>query len=201
MFDKESYHVGVIPVTDEMVAAARRQIPERWGLGHVRDALVAAFEIAEQQFDPTHPLRDFEEHPLTEAELREFTEAVNEAMGRPLLVLTSHGTVEPFVTADGLEGEGVRDATGSLATIPVNYPIPHGALAEPLVLGGITEIATRLEVARSTVVGWIKRAEKIGMPAPLAVLAAGPVFDLVAVETWYRAWKAGDADDETDQNT
>lgn len=59
-------------------------------------------------------------------------------------------------------------------------------------LGGITEIATHLGVARSTVVGWTKRAEKIGMPAPLAELAAGPVYDLTAVADWYRAWKNTD---------
>ncbi len=36
----------------------------------------------------------------------------------------------------------------------------------------------------------MKRAEKIGMPAPLAVLAAGPVYNLVALDPWYQAWKA-----------
>ncbi|SRR5579884_238861 len=57
-------------------------------------------------------------------------------------------------------------------------------------LGGVSEIADRYGVARSTVNGWMKRAEKIGMPAPLAVLAAGPVYNLVALDPWYQAWKA-----------
>ena len=76
--------------------------------------------------------------------------------------------------------------------IRVHTPTLHPALDQPLVLGGISEIAARLEVARSTVVGWIKRAEKIGMPGPIAVLAAGPVYDLTALETWHKAWKTGD---------
>lgn len=78
--------------------------------------------------------------------------------------------------------------------IQVHTPTLHPALAHPLVLGGISEISDRLEAARSTVTGWTKRAEKIGMPAPIAELAAGPVYDLAAVETWYRAWKAADGD-------
>jgi hypothetical protein len=57
-------------------------------------------------------------------------------------------------------------------------------------LGGVSEIADRYGVARSTVNGWMKRAEKIGMPAPLAILAAGPVYNLVVLDPWYQAWKA-----------
>lgn len=59
-----------------------------------------------------------------------------------------------------------------------------------VVLGGISEIADRYNAARSTVNGWIKRAEKIGMPPPVAILAAGPVYNLTLLDPWYQAWKA-----------
>lgn len=185
--------MGMIPVTDEMVAAARRQIPERWGLSHLRDAITAALEVAAHSQELTFDGSAFLTDKQTAA-----GERLTLRMSREKLEAAFLWMDDPCVTEQGLEGPGVRDATGSPATIPVNHPQPHPALAAPLVLGGITEIADRLEVARSTVAGWIKRAEKIGMPSPIAHLAAGPVFDLVAVEAWYRAWKAGDSGGETD---
>ena len=112
------------------------------------------------------------------------------------LVFDQNVTITPEQQA---EWERVASDPVHRNFIQVYTPTLHSALDHPLVLGGISEIATRLEVARSTVVGWIKRAEKIGMPGPIAVLAAGPVFDLTAVETWHKAWKAGEgADGEAD---
>lgn len=153
----------MIPVTDEMVAAARRQIPERWGLSNLRDALTAALEAA-----PPPPELVFDFSRMTDQDAADFAEALRLAPPGPMRIING---------------------------CTVQEPRPHPALDRPLVLGGISEIASRLEVARSTVVGWIKRADKIGMPAPLAYLAAGPVFDLAAVEAWHKAWKAGDAAD------
>jgi hypothetical protein len=207
----------MIPVTDEMVAAARRQIPERWGLSNLRDAIVAAIELAEQTIEL--PVTARVHLTLDEAQLRADTVAaihryrdglpqnadgrINLAtleaeLGNPYAPIRGFRVSAaqerelfggPLVTEEGLQGG--QDATGSLTEIPVDEPQPHPALAAPLVLGGISEIATRLEVARSTVVGWVNRADKIAMPAPLAILAAGPVYDLTVIEAWYRAWKDG----------
>lgn len=60
-------------------------------------------------------------------------------------------------------------------------------------LGGVSEIAGFCDVARSTVSGWIKAAADNGMPGPLAVLQAGPVYDLEAVGAWHSERKAGPA--------
>ncbi|HTI78526.1 MAG TPA: hypothetical protein VL634_26220, partial [Mycobacterium sp.] len=89
---------------------------------------------------------------------------------------------EPHVTVDGLDGPGVTDATGQ-TPVTIN---------EPKVYAGVAEIAARLQAARSTVAGWVKNAADNGMPAPLAILAAGPVYDLDAVEAWHRKWKGTD---------
>lgn len=88
---------------------------------------------------------------------------------------------EPRITENGIEGPGVTEPTGQ-PSITVNYP---------RVYAGVAEIAARLQAGRSTVAGWVKNAAANGMPAPVAVLAAGPVYDLEAVEAWYRAWKGG----------
>lgn len=99
------------------------------------------------------------------------------------LTLASHdiplSTGEPHVTLDGIDGPGVTDPTGQT---PVT-------VTEPTVYAGVAEIAAHLQAGRSTVAGWIKNAAGNGMPAPLATLAAGPVYDLQAVQAWYRAWK------------
>jgi hypothetical protein len=133
-------------------------------------------------------------------DLHDAIEAALEAAPSPELMFASGAACTP---EDQARWQAAWDeAVGHSALAPpvgqliqVHTPTLHPALDHPLVLGGITEIAARLEAARSTVVGWIKRAEKIGMPGPIAVLAAGPVFDLAAVEAWYRTWKAGDDTD------
>lgn len=155
----------MIPVTDEMVQAARRKLPARWSMQDLHDAISAALEAAphgELQFDQGVALTP------------EQRAAWNEAYA---------DLAEP------------NKASGHL--IRVFTPQLHPVLDHPLVLGGISEIASRLEVARSTVAGWVKRAEKIGMPDPITVLAAGPVYDLTVLEAWYRGWKDGpDADSQ-----
>jgi hypothetical protein len=62
-------------------------------------------------------------------------------------------------------------------------------LQHPVELGGVSEVAARLEVGRSTVTGWVKNAETNGMPAPIATLAAGPVWDLLGLVAWHTQWK------------
>jgi len=84
------------------------------------------------------------------------------------------------ITDQGIEGPGVTDPTGQ-PSITINHP---------RVLAGVAEISARLQVGRSTVTGWVKGADSNGMPAPLATLAAGPVYDLEAIEAWHAAWKA-----------
>jgi len=118
--------------------------------------------------------------------------AAIDAAAPSALVFDPDATLTPEQVA---EWERIAAEPAHAHFIRVHTPTLHPALDRPLVLGGITEIALRLEVARSTVVGWTKRAEKIGMPAPIAELAAGPVYDLIAVETWHKAWKAGDGDE------
>lgn len=173
----------MIQVTDEMVQAARRKLPARWSMQDLHDAISAALgamPVSELEFD-------ISDREFTQDDLDRFLTKLH----GPFHALSGKCTVEPHVTAGGLIGGGIVDAPGSSNEIPVHRPQPHPALDRPLVLGGITEIATRLDAARSTVVGWTKRAEKIGMPGPLAPLAAGPVYDLLAVEAWYRSWKDG----------
>lgn len=85
------------------------------------------------------------------------------------------------------------------ASVPAVEPADAVDLASapgPAELGGVSEIADRYGVARSTVNGWMKRAEKIGMPPALATLAAGPVYNLALLDPWYQAWKDGDTADE-----
>lgn len=115
---------------------------------------------------------------------------------------------DPAIALTDQEREQFAEALAEVSIGPMRVihgckvyePQLNPALAHPLVLGGISEISDRLEAARSTVVGWTKRAEKIGMPAPIAELAAGPVYDLTAVETWYRAWKADDSGETIGDN-
>jgi hypothetical protein len=86
------------------------------------------------------------------------------------------------------ERELAEAANGPLIRLPSATHVETAPAA--VELGGVSEIADRYGVARSTVNGWMKRAEKIGMPAPLAILAAGPVYNLVVLDPWYQAWKA-----------
>jgi hypothetical protein len=67
------------------------------------------------------------------------------------------------------------------------------ALPTAATLAGVSELAKHFGVARSTVAGWIKGAAENGMPAPLADLKAGPVYNLADVVNWHARWKAAPA--------
>lgn len=67
------------------------------------------------------------------------------------------------------------------------------AVIDGLELVGVAEISRKLDVTRSRVSMWSARRESSGFPAPLEVLAAGPVFDMAAVRAWFDA-KYGEAD-------
>jgi transcriptional regulator with XRE-family HTH domain len=85
-----------------------------------------------------------------------------------------------------------RQVAEELARAEVHLATSPTAAAPPA-LAGVSELAERLGVARSTVAGWIKGAADNGMPAPLARLQAGPVYDLEAVAAWHARWKAAPA--------
>lgn len=59
-----------------------------------------------------------------------------------------------------------------------------GRLVDPANLAGVAEIAARFAVSRRAVGYWVTTD---GFPAPLATLAAGPVYDLTEVEDWREA--------------
>jgi hypothetical protein len=162
---------GMTVVTDEMLQAARRMMPARWSMDDLGNAIAAAIEAA----------------PLLELAFQ------------PAMTLTPEQEAEQQSRWDECMREFNATPPGA-QRFRVSTPTLHPALDHPLILGGITEIGQRLEAARSTVVGWTKRADKIGMPAPIAELAAGPVDDLTAVETWYRAWKADDGGETIGDN-
>lgn len=178
-----------ITVTDQMVDAAHRQLPGISNRVRVRVAVEAAMALVPDAIEvPELPV-------VVKFRCEVDREQLGEAATAALCdLLTPYGTTpdqarliwapiaadEPHVTEDGLEGPGVTDATGQ-TPITIN---------EPRVLAGITEIAARLQVGRSTIAGWTKAAETNGMPAPIATLAAGPVYDLDAVAEWHAAWKA-----------
>lgn len=54
-------------------------------------------------------------------------------------------------------------------------------------LGGVAEIAAEFGVPRTTVSMWDFRRETSGFPAPVAILAMGPVYDMAAVRAWHAA--------------
>jgi len=157
--------MGMTMVTDEMVQAARRCMPARWSMDDLRNAIAAAIAAV-----PPFGLVFEPGVELSDEDRAEFSRLLEDSASAPIIRLPP-------------------------GQIIVHEPQLHPALDHPLVLGGISEIAAQLEVARSTVVGWIKRAEKIAMPGPIAVLAAGPVYDLTALEAWHKAWKSGDVDE------
>lgn len=157
--------VDVTVVTDEMLQAARRMMPARWSMDDLGNAIAAAIEAAP---------------PL-------------ELAFQPAMTLTPEQEAEQQGRWDEFMRELNATPPGA-QRIRVFTPTLHPALEHPLVLGGISEISDRLGAARSTVTGWTKRADENGMPTPIAQLAAGPVYDLTAVEAWYRAWKAVDGD-------
>lgn len=59
------------------------------------------------------------------------------------------------------------------------------AVINGLELGGVAEIAEEFGIGRSRVSMWSSRRESSGFPEPLEDLAAGPVFDMTEVRTWY----------------
>lgn len=77
--------------------------------------------------------------------------------------------------------------------LPEGHPdrwLPEGFVAPPgehVELGGVAEIAEEFGIGRSRVSMWSSRRESSGFPEPLAILAAGPVFDMAAVRAWYHA--------------
>lgn len=123
-------------------------------------------------------------------DLHDAIEAAIEAAPMPELVFDS---APPLTPEQQAEWERALADTTARPLIRVLSPEFHPAP----VLGGVSEIADRYGVARSTVNGWMKRAEKIGMPPALAVLAAGPVYDLARLDPWYQAWKDGAAAEES----
>lgn len=208
-----------ICVTEQMTQAAARQLPGVRNTVRIRAALEAALELvpdsaetevpvtarirlqideeqlrtdvaailAQQQAELDMPQRyivpDFDKP--TDDQMHRFTEELEKASRGPFSILSAWvdpAQLPPHVTLEGLEGDGVIDATGSATAIPVN---------EPRILAGLSEIGARLGAPRSTIATWVKNRPDNGMPAPIATLKAGPVYDLDAVEAWYRAWKAG----------
>lgn len=174
-----------------MVDAAWRQLPGVSNRQRIRAAVEAAVALVP---DPERPIEvpvtarihlqvDQEQlHAETVAALERWRAGYDsDEQGRMVLATYDAAihTDEPHVTVDGLEGPGVTDATGQSA-ITVN---------EPRVLAGVSEIAARLQVGRSTVAGWIKNRDDNGMPEPVTTLAAGPVYDLDTVLAWHAKWK------------
>lgn len=169
-------------VTQQMVQAAQRELPGVWNRERVRRALVAALALIPDGAAPdTHVQARVHVHLAVDKQQMHAAVLAAAEQANAALPVTASGTL------DLAELSLLVAATQPVADIRV--PQLHPALDHPLILGGIAEIALRLDAARSTVAGWTKRAEKIGMPAPIAELAAGPVYDLTAVETWYRTWK------------
>jgi len=163
-------------VTDEMVQAAYGKLPARWSMQDLHDAIAAAIQAA-----PPIELEFATE--LTDEQRQRFTDSFNQAAAaRGPLARVYPATVE-------LRGEHGPELLLPPVDGCVSSKLRTGGPVYAGPLAGVTEIATHLGVGRSTVAGWTKRAEKIGMPAPLAELAAGPVYSLDAVETWYHAWK------------
>lgn len=84
----------------------------------------------------------------------------------------------------------VAEAAQGPMTILKNAPQAAITFNRPLNAAGVTEIATRLKVAKSTVTGWATRREQNGMPEPVWQLASGAVYDLDAVVEWHGKWKS-----------
>lgn len=197
-------------VTDEMIVAAHRQLPGISNRVRVRRAVEAALALLP---DPQRPvelpvtarivLRIDEQQLLADAAeaishrqadlaarlpfFLEGDDADRRDAEAELVRLGKALPVEPHVAVDGLEGPGVTDATGQ-RPVTISEPVLNPALARPLELGSLADIARRRGVARSTVTGWVKNRASNGMPEPVD----GDVYDLAAVDAWHQAWKAGD---------
>lgn len=178
-----------ITVTDAMVAAAKRQIPGAGPDARIRKALEAAVAAAPS----VEQVLDVPVTALVHLEVDE--QQLHAAVDAAVLQLRENIGANP----DGRLRLATLDENAVLGspqpTMTVNEPQLDPALGRPLELGGITEVAARLDVARSTVNGWVKNAETNGMPAPLQQLAAGPVWDLRELAVWHAQWK-GTSDGE-----
>jgi hypothetical protein len=170
-----------ICVSEKMVDAAHRQLPGVANRQRIRYALEAAVAEIPEPGPVELPVTARIRVQVDEGQLlADAQAALDEARRGPNRILWSpFAWDEPHVTEDGLEGPGVTDATGQ-AEITVN---------RPQVYAGVSEICAATGAARSTVAGWVKHRLDNGMPEPVAVLAAGPVFDLDAITKWHREWK------------
>lgn len=186
-------------VTDEMVEAAHRQLPGISNRVRVRRAVEAAVALLPEPAAPEIPVTTRLAVHLTVDEQQLHAAVLDAVRGvEAALPVDADGLLdlaeiqfglggEPYVTVEGLEGPGVTDATGQTA-VTVTEPELNPALARPLELGSLADIARRLEVARSTVTGWVKNRASNRMPEPVD----GDVYDLPTVEAWYRRWKGID---------
>jgi hypothetical protein len=178
-----------------MVIAAQQQLPGVWNRARVRRALEAAFALIPP---PIEPVCDV---PVV-ASIRVI---VDDDAFRQSVVEAVH----KLRAGLPLDGEGKVSLADLEATLPLATGglVPPGELAHVgeggctfggfLMSGseaaGVTEIATRLGVAKSTVTGWATRREQNGMPEPVWQLASGAVYDLDAVVEWYEKWKGDGA--------
>lgn len=55
-------------------------------------------------------------------------------------------------------------------------------------LMGLGDVAVFFDVGVSTAGNWRDRADKIGMPAPVALLSNGPVWDGGELVAWWSNW-------------
>lgn len=58
-------------------------------------------------------------------------------------------------------------------------------------LAGVAELAELFGVGRTTISNWHARTDKNGFPDPVAILAAGPVWDRTDVVTWHALYVPG----------
>lgn len=58
-------------------------------------------------------------------------------------------------------------------------------------LAGVAELSAAFGVGRTTISNWHGRSAGNGFPDPVAVLAAGPVWDINDVITWHSLYVPG----------
>lgn len=56
-------------------------------------------------------------------------------------------------------------------------------------LGGVSEVAERLDVSVFRVRRWIERRDSTKCPLPVRMLRNGAIFDLRAWEGWFALWR------------
>lgn len=202
-----------------MVRAAQQQLPGVWNPARVRKALEAACALIPEPVEQVceipvtaqirvvvdedafhrsaveavHKLRaglpmDPETGMLVLADLEALLpQDVRDAMAMPQRCLVPPQielTDDQRAEFEQLMAEAAR---GPMTIMP--QP-PRVTFNSQFAAAGVTEIATRLGVAKSTVTGWAGRREQNGMPEPVWQLASGAVYDLDAVVEWYEKWKA-----------